>query len=438
MADDVARRVLLQVEGVIERTCVGFDRMGWTAALQEVDGAMEGLLAAQSHLQALLAKGRARAAGDRRVLPGSNAVQRNRTDLRYLCCRLCLAKAHLSSGLSLDLTDAVSLAALRDALILFPRSVEALHALALALKPLATSSAELAEIEYLWAKAVETKSQLVAGAGAGGDDDPDQADGRRRDWRAANQAQQQLCLYLCQNDRAAEAYPHMMAQGHTWRLSDAVLHYVDAATAARTQAVSTAGSGAATSQADPGVYLKAFDQVFSDAVLHTLRRCFRPTSPFWTEHAYDLASNSSRKVGYFSYLYPLRQRSAQNAIEQIVDLVFAMVSRQYPHVAAGCEMAEWWVHTRPHSSGHQLHFDSDETSLESGQKPQHPLMSTVIFVNNDLGGPTLVTDQLLGGGLATRGWLCHPQANRLCMFDSKFLHGVIPGRGINPDPRFGC
>ena len=29
-----------------------------------------------------------------------------------------------------------------------------------------------------------------------------------------------------------------------------------------------------------------------------------------------------------------------------------------------CVYAEWWVHTRPHSSGHQLHFDSDNEGIE--------------------------------------------------------------------------
>ena len=29
-----------------------------------------------------------------------------------------------------------------------------------------------------------------------------------------------------------------------------------------------------------------------------------------------------------------------------------------------CVYAEWWVHTRPHSSGHQLHFDSDNEGTE--------------------------------------------------------------------------
>ena len=58
-------------------------------------------------------------------------------------------------------------------------------------------------------------------------------------------------------------------------------------------------------------------------------------------------------------------------------------------------LVEWWVHLRPHSNGHQLHFDSDETAIEHGQQPRHPIVSSVLFVSDDaIGGPTLVTNQV--------------------------------------------
>jgi hypothetical protein len=47
-------------------------------------------------------------------------------------------------------------------------------------------------------------------------------------------------------------------------------------------------------------------------------------------------------------------------------------------------LAEWWVHSRPHSNGHQLHFDSDETRIMGGRTPQHPLVSTVLYLRYDL------------------------------------------------------
>lgn len=118
---------------------------------------------------------------------------------------------------------------------------------------------------------------------------------------------------------------------------------------------------------------------------------------------------------------------------------------------AGCEyllllcagfVAEWWVHSRPHCSGHQLHYDSDETSIENGgKKPRHPLATMVIFLSDKedsregqeqedlcpsayVGGPTLMTDQVLNGPLAKKGWLAFPKINRICLFDSNYLHGT--------------
>lgn len=50
-------------------------------------------------------------------------------------------------------------------------------------------------------------------------------------------------------------------------------------------------------------------------------------------------------------------------------------------------------------------------------------MSTVVFVDAAVGGPTMVTDQVLGGPLATKAWLCHGRENRVLAFDAKYLHG---------------
>ena len=35
-------------------------------------------------------------------------------------------------------------------------------------------------------------------------------------------------------------------------------------------------------------------------------------------------------------------------------------------------------------------------------------------------------------GMASKGWLAHPKANRLVTFDARFLHGVLPAHTILP------
>ena len=72
---------------------------------------------------------------------------------------------------------------------------------------------------------------------------------------------------------------------------------------------------------------------------------------------------------------------------------------------------------------------------EAGGAPRHPICSVVLYLTGDddpqvpTGGPTLVTNQILGGNLGSEGYLCYPKKGRVCMFDAKYLHGVLPGRG---------
>jgi hypothetical protein len=108
------------------------------------------------------------------------------------------------------------------------------------------------------------------------------------------------------------------------------------------------------------------------------------------------------------------------------------------------------------SAGHQLHYDSDDegqggvrnpiftsilylapntaspSSNSSSTTHTHPPTEAADSSNHAeqqqdqpsfIGGPTLVTDQLLGGPLATKGWLAYPATNRFVMFDGKYLHG---------------
>jgi hypothetical protein len=45
-----------------------------------------------------------------------------------------------------------------------------------------------------------------------------------------------------------------------------------------------------------------------------------------------------------------------------------------------CIQQQWWAHCRPHSSGHQLHFDSDD---EGRGSVRNPIISTVLHLSED-------------------------------------------------------
>ena len=225
--------------------------------------------------------------------------------------------------------------------------------------------------------------------------------------------------------KVEEAYKYLKATGYTWRLAKDVLSY-------RLQS-STSELGVDSDAAK--TYVQAVDDAVPARAVEHLRHAFRQ-APFWREHEYDLTCNASRRVGYFSYKYPFRERKAVNSVEQVIDVLLRQVRKLYPAVEEEATVAEWWVHSRPHTSGHQLHFDSDETRIADGGTPQHPICSCILYLEEDgtIGGPTLVTDQTLQGGMATQGWMCFPKMGRLVAFDATMLHGVIPGRGPNPDP----
>ncbi|KAL6759011.1 hypothetical protein V8C86DRAFT_3092264 [Haematococcus lacustris] len=84
---------------------------------------------------------------------------------------------------------------------------------------------------------------------------------------------------------------------------------------------------------------------------------------------------------------------------------------------------------RPHTAGHQLHFDSANEGNEGRQGAvSNPLVSSVLYLTDAVGGPTLVTPQrFMQTRMAQHGWLVAPRVNRLTVFDGEVLHGVIPG-----------
>lgn len=432
-------------------------------------------------LRKLIEKALKRDESDTRVPPGSALVQRTLTDERFLMCitNVLISKVELCIGNSKGAADA-----LREALIWFPRCIEANYLLAEIYRSNAENEERLLQVQALLAKAIETGTHLrekfkettrvakeasrkaaadVTKTGASAEEAEETGELTEEELvmeieadelAAAAKAQECLSIVLCQSGRFDAAFPHLDAQGFKWRLSKEVFNYpLPGETDRRT----TAPAGATS-------IVKAFDNAVNSSVVAHLQSVFRPDSPFWSEHNYDTVLNASATAGYFSYLYPLKERSPVCSIEQIIQqYIYPAVCEQFPQAAEAnigtyktlsCYsrplaldpdthffpcfccilLAEWWVHSRPHSNGHQLHFDSDETRIMSGRAPAHPLVSSVLYLNDTVGGPTVVTNQRLAGPLATEGWMVMPKLNRMVMFDSQYLHGVIPGRGCNPLP----
>ncbi len=215
--------------------------------------------------------------------------------------------------------------------------------------------------------------------------------------------------------------------GYAYKLSDEILRYSykDKENESTSSSSSFSSSTSMTADPDtPSSHLSLFrmlDSSLPAPLLAALQRAFAPTSPFWSAHAYG------GDRGYFSYVYPLTLKP-RTVLEQAIQRLHACACAVHP-VAKEATVAEWWVHSRYHNYGHQLHFDSDD---EGRNGIRHPCLGSILFVTGECGGPTLITNQVLRGPMADQGWLVEPSTNRYMVFDARYLHGVIPGAGVAP------
>lgn len=184
-------------------------------------------------------------------------------------------------------------------------------------------------------------------------------------------------------------------------------------------------SGPSLRPPPPPELLSVKDEALPAGMLAQLQRAFSPSSPFWSAHNYR---SGDRASPFFSYVHHL-DRPPRTAFDRVLAVLHAHVSAAFPH-AKLAKRAEWWAHCRPHGTGHQFHFDSDD---EGRGGVRNPIVSSALYLTGGIGGPTLVTDQpITGTGLAERGWATLPHTNRCLMFDGRYLHGVIPGRDVAP------
>lgn len=227
------------------------------------------------------------------------------------------------------------------------------------------------------------------------------------------QAGEKLALILLQSGRAKEGDKILATLGYTCRLASKVLNY--------------ATEGCVTPEV--GENDNSPCGLYNDFLSHTELEMFQtvfldPANSYWTEHCYTVEPPSP----YFSYLLPLRRDDMSMAgcgIASFVQRLQKFLEPTFPvKNATYCEM---WAHNRPHATGHQFHFDSDNEGCT--ETIRNPICSCVIYLTDGVGGPSLVTNQRLSSRtLATAGWMCPAATGRMVAFDGKVLHGVIPGK----------
>jgi hypothetical protein len=177
--------------------------------------------------------------------------------------------------------------------------------------------------------------------------------------------------------------------------------------------------------AAPLPHANAWDNVLPPALFDKLSKAFSSESSFWSSHNYSDGSSGQPPSPYFSYIVPLKKSST--VLMSIINILQSQIATTFPEVM-DCTAAEWWCHCRPHSSGHQFHFDSDD---EGRGGVRNPVASSVLSLTEGIGGETLVTTQTaVATSLMDAGWLCKGRRNRLLAFGGNLLHGVVPGAGV--------
>lgn len=229
-----------------------------------------------------------------------------------------------------------------------------------------------------------------------------------------------LIMLLMQSGRWDQCITGLTQLGCKVRLASCVLNY------------GSEGAGGAASDVLPPC--TAADNVVPQAAFEALQQALGPIgASYWVDHGYSVEPPSP----YFSYVLPMSPAllhgsdGALGSLGALVQCVYALgVKRFGEEKMCKVKFAELWAHNRPHASGHQLHYDSDD---EGRGGIRHPIVSSVLFLQGAVGGPTLVTTQRLADKrLTEHGWLCHPKEGRCLVFDGSVLHGVIPGKGVSP------
>ena len=169
----------------------------------------------------------------------------------------------------------------------------------------------------------------------------------------------QLALLLCQRGEDEDARNLLQFMGFTHRLGRDVLRYA-----------SSPVEACAEASKDADDVVRAFDDALDAETLRFLRGAFAryPTREDRRLRIAPLARDDYFRptTGFFSYVHRLGDEAPENVMDVVVERVREIASLAFPRVKTA-RFAEWWAHARPHSDGHQLHFDSHDEGAEGRQ-----------------------------------------------------------------------
>lgn len=277
----------------------------------------------------------------------------------------------------------------------------------------AVTQDDLLKVEEHLKKSLAFYERLHSKAHPGDEKQGDETQNAANGLPCEDRLQSRLMLLLFQEGRKEEAKRMLARSGYLYHLSSNLFHYP------------LKSSNIPSEQYKSYVRIK--DNVLPPSLLAHMRLCFGSASHYWSDHHYRHDQSD-----YFSYTHRLKDATSDSAIDQLLRHVQSVVGASlFPEVYEA-EYAEWWAHCRPYNAGHQFHFDTDNEGFDG---VRNPIVSCVVVIEGDIGGPTLITTQKTHDTiLAEKGWLVFPKENRLVVFKGDLLHAVVPGRSYTVDP----
>lgn len=229
------------------------------------------------------------------------------------------------------------------------------------------------------------------------------------------QAGSRLALWFLQSGRVSQADAILQQLQYECRLSSHVLDGGDDKTTNNNQSQKM--------RINTNVPCRIYDHFLSDGDLQQLLSVFGDIdATYWTDHNYSVEPPSP----YFSYLIPLKDVKSFGYLGSLIQRLQTCLVEWQP-LLRSCSQVEMWVHNRPAATGHQLHFDTDNEGREGAVR--HPLVTCVLYLSEDRGGPTLVTNQRKSSRYpADQGWLSQSVVGRMTAIDGRVLHCVVPGK----------
>lgn len=299
-----------------------------------------------------------------------------------------------------------------------------------------TKQSDLDEVERLYRWALSSKNNTDNETNKDDDNGPPKKKAKQGhcglDRSDYIDASEKFALLLCQSGRCKKAKKGLASIGFTCRLAKRVLDYPEESK--ESDKSLAANTDHKQKRESPCTIV---DNFLTHAELERLQTVFQSsTANYWISHDYAVEPPSP----YFSYVLSLEQIEKDgfgfigNLIQKVLHC--PLLSEKFPKLS-NTRYVEMWAHNRPHASGHQLHFDSDD---EGRGGIRNPIISTILYIadgDEDIaGGPSMVTNQKLSDKkLATKGWMSSPKPYRLVAFDGRYLHGVVPGKGAREGRR---